>query len=218
MRILAVDTTAHFGSLALYNDGQILETLLHAPEGFGTILFDRITQLLKQAACEIGDIDLFAGAAGPGSFTGVRLGLTAIKGLAEAAGKPAFGISNLQALAEYGRTPLCATVIDARRGEIYGALYDASGAVIQAEAVLPFLKWLDHLPDGEIGFISPDFGPFLPSLRGTRFENSEVIEQRAIAAAVAFIAMQRLRDGDHGDPAAIDANYVRRSDAELLFK
>ena len=87
MRILSIDTTAHFGSLALLEGENVVEeTLLHAPEGFGQILFDQITRLLNRHNWNIQDIDRFA-AAGPGSFTGVRIGLAAAKGLAEATGK-----------------------------------------------------------------------------------------------------------------------------------
>ena len=68
------------------------------------------------------EIDCFAAASGPGSFTGVRVGLAAVKGLAEALGKPAVGISNLRALSLFGKAALRAVVLDARRGEVYGAV------------------------------------------------------------------------------------------------
>ena len=70
-------------------------------------------------------MDCFAAASGPGSFTGVRVGLAAVKGLAEAAGKRVVAVSNLRALAFFGSAPLRATVIDARRGEVYAALYNS---------------------------------------------------------------------------------------------
>jgi tRNA threonylcarbamoyladenosine biosynthesis protein TsaB len=110
-----------------------------------------------------------------------------------------------------------APVIDARRGEIYGAVYDAALAIVQDERVLPFRDWLGQLPE-DVEFVSTDFGPFRPALSSTRFEGARVTEQRAIAAAVGRIATARYAAGERPDAASIDANYVRRSDAELLFK
>src|SRR5450631_4075055 len=114
------------------------EVLLHSPEGFGQILFDRLAQLLDRNHQKLADIDCFVAASGPGSFTGVRIGLACVKGLAEATGKPVVAVSNLAAMATFGTAPLRATVQDARRGEVYGAVYDASGAVIIPETVSPF--------------------------------------------------------------------------------
>ncbi|HZL55603.1 MAG TPA: tRNA (adenosine(37)-N6)-threonylcarbamoyltransferase complex dimerization subunit type 1 TsaB, partial [Bryobacteraceae bacterium] len=159
------------------------------------------------------DIDLFAGASGPGSFTGVRIGLAAIKGLAEVLGKPAIAVSNLEALAEYGSAALRATVIDARRGEIYGALYDRSGAQIIPETVVAFPKFLELLGDREFEWIATNFDPFRDVVTGAK---TITTAPRALAGAIAKIAMRRLESGAVSDPAAIEANYVRRSDAELL--
>ena len=218
IRTLAIDTTAHFGSIALLEDENVLEeVLLHAPEGFGGILFDRIRTILDRHALPVTAVDCFAAAAGPGSFTGVRLGLTAVKGLAETTGAAVFGISNLQAIGLCGSAPFRAAVIDARRGEVYGAVYDAQLSEVQPERVLAFQDWLAGLPE-DVEFVSTDFVPFRPALAGTRFENAVVTEQRAIAAALGRIAARNFLAGEHPDPAAVDANYVRRSDAELLFK
>jgi tRNA threonylcarbamoyladenosine biosynthesis protein TsaB len=215
MRILALDTTAHFGSIALLEDAEVMEeVLLHSPEGFGPILFDQIGGLLRRHSSKIGDIDLFAAAAGPGSFTGVRIGLTAVKGLAEATGKPVVGVSNLMALAQCGSGPMRAAILDARRGEIYGAVYDRELRVISPEVVMPFQTWVDSLPGGEVEFISTDFSPFRGGLAGTRFENAPVLERRALAGAVGQAALRL----PACDAIAVDANYVRRPDAELLWK
>ena len=218
--ILAVDTTHEFGSLALLRGGMVREeTLLYSPEGFGQILFGRIAEMLARHAVEAGEIECFAAASGPGSFTGVRIGLAAIKGLAEANGKPAVGVSNLAAMAAFGSAARRAVVIDARRGEVYGAVYDASGAVVTPETVMPFPAWLDRLPEGEIEFIAMDFSPFAPAVAGTRWAQAPVTTApRALAGAVGRIAWERWRAGQAADPAAIDANYVRRSDAELFWK
>jgi len=218
--ILAIDTTHEFGSIALFADSELLEeTLLHAEHGFGQVLYGHLSRLLDRHGCQVQDIDCFAAASGPGSFTGVRIGLACVKGLAEAVAKPVVAVSNLQALAAFGTTPLRATVLDARRGEIYGAVYDADLNAIAPEIVMQFPQWLESLPCGPLEFISTDFSPFRAALAGTRFAGAPVIEApRALAGAIARIAASKLRQGLAVDPAQVDANYVRRSDAELLWK
>ncbi len=214
-RILAVDTTAEFGSIALAGE----EILLHAPDGFGGLIFQHIERLLERAGLGVDDLDGFAAAAGPGSFTGVRIGLACVKGLAEATGKPAYAVSNLAALARFGAATRRIPLIDARRGEVYAAVYDEDGRAILPEVVCPFQTLLERLPQPPLEFITQNFAPFETAITGTRFAGSPVITvPRAIASTVAQIATERLAAGDSGDPAGLDANYVRRSDAELLFK
>ena len=208
MLILSLDTTAHFGSVALSEDASVVEeVLLHSPEGFGPVLFGQIDALLRRHRVRVADVGLFAAAAGPGSFTGVRIGLTAVKGLAEACGRPVVGVSNLMALAECGTASLRAALLDARRGEIYGAVYDADLNVVRPEVVVAFRDWVDGLPHGDVEFVSTDLGPF-------RAHITAGVEQRALAAAVGRVALRL----PWLDAAAVDANYVRRSDAELLWK
>jgi tRNA threonylcarbamoyladenosine biosynthesis protein TsaB len=205
---LAVDTTAEFGSIALADEDDATgireEVRVHAPQGFSQVLFGEIEALLKRQGVPLNEIELFAGASGPGSFTGVRVGLAAIKGLAEVLGKPVVAVSNLEALAEFGSTNARATIIDARRGEVYAALYDGAGNQIIPEEVLPMEKFKEKLAGrngSEVEWISqPDSG------------------QIPLAGAIARIAIRKAKHGLARDPAAIEANYVRRSDAELLWK
>ncbi|MBV9155995.1 MAG: tRNA (adenosine(37)-N6)-threonylcarbamoyltransferase complex dimerization subunit type 1 TsaB, partial [Acidobacteriaceae bacterium] len=94
MIILALDTSSEFGSLALRPNGQLVAELsLHSTEGFAHLIFPAIEQILTRAGIRLSEIDCFAAASGPGSFTGVRVGLSAVKGLAEATGKRAIGVS-----------------------------------------------------------------------------------------------------------------------------
>jgi len=218
--ILAVDTTHEFGGIALLRGDELVdEMLLHAPAGFGHILYGQLAQLLQRSETRVEAVDCFASASGPGSFTGVRIGLACVKGLAEAQGRPVAAVSNLEAMAEAGSAALRATVLDARRGEVYGAVYGADGKVVEAETVMKFPEWLQTLPAGDLEFIATDFTPFRAGLAGTRFERMPVVHApRAQAAAVARIAARRLAAGRALDAAAVDANYVRRSDAELLWK
>jgi tRNA threonylcarbamoyladenosine biosynthesis protein TsaB len=224
-RILALDTTAELGSIALYDGARevLSEVALHSPEGFGHILFDRIAMLLERGAVRIEDIDCFASASGPGSFTGVRIGLTAAKGLAEATRKCVAPVSNLKALAACAGGPLRAAVVDARRGEIYGALYGADLETIQPERVMTFPAWIEGLPEGlpegPVEFAGTNIAPFTAALEASRFRGSHLVQVvGTLAGIIARIGHEEFTRGRAVDPAAVDANYVRRSDAELLWK
>lgn len=198
--ILAIDTTSEFGSIALTEGRHIVEELaVHAPEGFGHVLFGQIERLLARHAITVHQIDCFAAASGPGSFTGVRVGLSAVKGLAEATGKRVVAVSNLRALAFFGSAPLRAVVIDARRGEVYAAVYNDRLEVVMPEVVINFDDWLPQIPkDCEL--------------------ISSIATPRVLAAAIGRIAGEDFPQGRSSDPANVDANYVRRSDAELFWK
>jgi tRNA threonylcarbamoyladenosine biosynthesis protein TsaB len=212
VRLLALDTTGEFGSIALLDErGVADEVTLHSPEGFAHILFGQIGELLGRHGLSLGDIDVFASASGPGSFTGVRVGLAAVKGLAEAGGRRVVAVSNLQALAWFGTRAQRATVMDARRGQVYGAVYTAALEPVCAEVVMSFPEWLKTVPEGDLEFITHGF-----PMTGVQ---APVIEApRALAGAIGQIAMKRFERGLAQDPAEVDANYVRRSDAELLWK
>lgn len=214
MNILAFDTTSEFGSLALRSNGQTrAEGLLHSQEGFAHLLFGAINELLGRAGVRLEEIDCFAAASGPGSFTGVRIGLAAVKGLAEAMGKLAIGVSNLRALASFGSLPLRAVVLDARRGQVYAAVYNSELEPVVPEAVLALDTWLDSLKAPEYEFIAET--KLLAQLTGRRFDGMQFLEApRHMAAVVAYCAEK----SPGLDPAVLDANYVRRSDAELFWK
>ncbi len=220
--ILAVDTTGDRGSIALVSEaGVVAETDLGSPGAFADSLFGAIDDLLVRAGIGVKDISAFAAASGPGSFTGVRIGLTAVKGLAEATGRPAIAVSNLQALAQGGSRPLRAVVIDARRGEVYGAVYDQSLEIVREEAVIKLEAWLKSLSDlksaGEFEFITNNLA-LAEMLRAISPEPMVLDAPQALAVSIGQIALDRLRNGLAQDPIEVDANYVRRSDAELLWK
>lgn len=212
MIVLAIDTTAEYGSIALVRDGLVVEEVpMHSPEGFGQILFQHIAQLLERHGVRPDEVDCYASATGPGSFTGVRIALAAAKGLAESAGVKVAGVSNLRAIAFYGEAHRRAVVLDARRGEIYGAVYDDALRLVQDEVVMPFAKWLETLP-ADVEFVSQNVAVFAGMLAGRTTRPAP----RALAGAIGVIACSEV--ASHMDPAALDANYVRRSDAELMWK
>ncbi len=207
--ILAVDTTLEHGSVALARGGETVDEMaISAPTGFAQVLYGCLRDLLERNRVTLADIACFATASGPGSFTGVRVGLACVKGFAEATGKPAVAVSNLEAMARFGRAALRAPVLDARRGDIYCAVYDEAGAVVVPETVAKSATWADSLPPG-VEFIAMDWTGLdaLP-------KSHRVTAPRELAAMIARIAMTR----EWQDPAALDANYVRRSDAELFWK
>ncbi len=190
---LAIDSAADHGSIALADPNNVIEEVpIHAPQGFSHVLFGEIEALMQRQGVALTDIDIFAAAAGPGSFTGVRVGLAAVKGLAEVLGKRVVAVSNLAAVAAFGTTSRRAVIIDARRGEVFAAVYDNAGNQLVSEAVLPLEKFMASLPEG-----------------------CEIVEPpRELAGMIARMALKT----EGLDPAAIEANYVRRSDAELLWK
>lgn len=220
MTILAVDTTSEFGSLAIRANGQVVaEVALHSPEGFAHLIFQAIQKVLSDAGVTLDQIDCFAAASGPGSFTGVRVGLSAVKGLAEAMGKPAIGVSNLRAMGSFGNLAYRAVVLDARRSEVFAAVYDSNLEVVVPEAVLKLSAWLDNLCLPSYEFIWMNGAPFRSALEGTRFAEMPFVEApRNLAAAVAYCAEIDGQNNKWLDPALLDANYVRRSDAELSWK
>jgi tRNA threonylcarbamoyladenosine biosynthesis protein TsaB len=218
--ILALDTTSEFGSLAVRANGEtVAEVALHSPEGFAHVIFQAIEKLLAEAGKSLDQIDCFAAASGPGSFTGVRIGLSAVKGLAEAMRKPAVGVSNLRAMSSFGNLAHRAVVLDARRGEVFAAIYNAQSEIVVPEAVLKFSSWLETLGLPSYEFIWMSGAPFRSALEGTRFAETPSVEvPRNLASAVARCAEIDGPSGKWLDPAALDANYVRRSDAELFWK
>ena len=218
--ILALDTTSEFGSLALRQNGRtVAEIERRSTDGFAHLIFGMIQKLLEKARVTVEEIDCFAAASGPGSFTGVRVGLSAMKGVAEAMGKPVAGISNLRALGSFGNLPLRAVVLDARRSEVYAGVYDSNLESVVPEAVLRFTDWLETLRSPSYEFIWLEGERFEPLLAGTRFAAMPKSEaSRNLASAIARCAEIDGTNGKWLDPAALDANYVRRSDAELFWK
>lgn len=214
--ILSIDTTSEFGSLALTEAERTIEEFaIHSPDGFGHVLYEHLEQLLGRHAMNVNHLECFVAASGPGSFTGVRVGLAAVKGLAEATGKKVIAVSNLRAIASFGSAPLRATVLDARRGEVYAAVYNHKLEIIMPEVVVPYNVWPKTLPSHGFEIISPDFSALRNLIDGSV---PTVTAPRALAGAIARIAWTEFRHGRACDPAEIDANYVRRSDAELFWK
>jgi len=217
--ILALDTTSNVASVAVRAHGRLAaKATIHSSSGFGHLIFSAIEECLSDARVDLKAVDCFAAGSGPGSFTGLRIGLAAVKGLAEATQRPAIGISNLRALSSCARqaASLRAVFLDARRGEVYGAVYNPGLQIVMPEMVLRFEAWLAKLDAGvEYEFISSAPLP----VEETRFAGMPfTLAPQTLAAAVAVCAERDGRAGAWQESADLDANYVRRSDAELFWR
>ncbi|MBR5218970.1 MAG: tRNA (adenosine(37)-N6)-threonylcarbamoyltransferase complex dimerization subunit type 1 TsaB [Clostridia bacterium] len=126
MNILAIDTSALTATAAILSDDTLLGEISTTTKlTHSQTIMPMIDELLKKVSLDISDIDLFACSQGPGSFTGLRIGIGTIKGLAYGLGKPVVGVSTLEALAHnisYTDFTI-APIMDARRGQVYNALY-----------------------------------------------------------------------------------------------
>lgn len=222
MKILAVDTATKTCSTAIVCDDAVLaETVLDRGETHTRVLMKIIHDMLLDAGIRMTDIDGFAVTIGPGSFTGLRIGLATVKGLAFAAGKPIAGISTLDALAApFGDATghVCA-MIDARRGEVYTALYRCGSSRL--------------IPDGPAWAASPDqaianiSGPALFVGDGVLVYKDRIIAELGEnarfaepghhvirASAVGKLGMELIIAGETVDAFTLVPVYLRRSEAE----
>jgi tRNA threonylcarbamoyladenosine biosynthesis protein TsaB len=224
MKILAVDTATASGSIALLEDTRLMaEWTLHSAQTHNRRLLKHIDLFLKDLGWTLDQLDGFAVTIGPGSFTGLRIGVTTIKTLAWALGKPFVGISSLDALAApfgYASYPVCA-LIDARKGEIYHAFYHPDGKG-HIRLLAPFQV------DSPERIVEKIQGPTLfcgdgwPLCRKL-FESK--LGDRAVPASGSYhsiraghlgeLARKRLQEQSGEDPMTCVPLYVRASEAEI---
>lgn len=222
-----MDTASPSGSIAVLRDDKLIGAIsTTSDETYSSRLFRQLEFLLGELKLSVKAFDLFAVNAGPGSFTGLRVGLTAVKGWAETYGKAAVGISGLEAVAAQCRADLLVPVLDARRGEVYFGLYDReAGALVRrgedrVASPEELLAALDEcMASAARVIVSPDFallGQIESELRQRGVPNERV--SPVLAPVIGRLAHQRALKGNTVDALALDANYVRRSDAELHWK
>ena len=178
MNLLAIDTSGPVAGCAVMKDGRIVHTVAMS-QGLthSETIMPAVDQALSASGLTCADVDCFAAVAGPGSFTGVRIGVCAVKGLAHAVGKPCARVHALEALAMnfYGFGGLCCPILDARRGQVYCAAYDMAGGMpeptLPPEA-LPLEEFLSRLPeDRRLAFVGdgvPAYGDAVASRLGSR--------------------------------------------------
>jgi tRNA threonylcarbamoyladenosine biosynthesis protein TsaB len=225
MYLLGIDTSGKFGGVTLAEgDEHTYHELESSPIAGGTFsaqLVPTVAALLGKRQLGIRDLGGFAVASGPGSFTGLRVGLGAVKGLAEAGGKPVTTISLLEALASLAETEgIVAAALDAGRNEIYLGLYFAHPAAnrttlidesLRSQAEL--LEELEKHPEATL-ITSDDAIAKLAS--ATRIKTELV--KRPDSELIGRLGLRKLLAGDTVSVEDLDANYIRRSDAEIFHK
>ena len=228
---MAIDTSDPRGSVAVWRDGAMLGSVAHeTSEDYSLWLLPAVERVLVGAAVRMTDVDVYSVASGPGSFTGVRVGLTTVKALAEVYGKAIVAVSRLEAIAgqALGTAPLVAAFANASRGQVFGAVYRRNGAGLERLgdemdlAPGKFVAAAAELAGAEgISWVSTDPDCVLGDEPWQeRAGQKEVIERVSpfLAQAIAQVAVVRLAEGRTTDALGLDANYVRRPDAEMLWK
>ena len=233
--VLAIDTTSEHGSLALSRGTRLLECHeVQARQAFSKVVFQEIRALLERHRVGLAEVDLFAAAAGPGSFTGVRVGLTAAKGLAAVEGKPVAPVSNLAATAALAPPGprLLIPLLDARRDELFAGVYErtepvkpdgplrslADEMVARPEALEEWLAGLKLLRN-DAAFCGPDVERLFALFSGGQgavAHFARLVTGRTLAGVVARLAYAAYCNGQALTAEAADANYVRRADAEIF--
>jgi tRNA threonylcarbamoyladenosine biosynthesis protein TsaB len=223
LRILAADTTTSSGSVAILEDRRLVgEITGESGTTHSARLLGAVDHLLRTEGLAITDIGAFAVAAGPGSFTGIRIGLSTVKALAFASGKPVVPVSSLRALAlKLARTgvPLACPVLDAKKGEVYAALFEnAADRLVELipQGAYDPNDFFSRLPVGRaiafIGAGSAVYGDRIPS--GVRATATFSARTPFIAHEVGLLAFEGLEEGKGVPAAGVEPIYFRRSQAE----
>lgn len=193
-------------------------------ETYSSRMFRQLEFLLAELGLARNAFELFAVNAGPGSFTGLRVGLTAAKGWAEVYGKPVVAVSGLQAVAEQSSAAgLLVPLLDARRGEVYFGLYErGTDRLVRCEddrvgSPDEFLGMVAGAKNAVV--VSPGFAGYgdLESRLRERGIPCETVSS-VLAPVIGRLAYRAAQRGDVANALTLDANYVRRSDAELHWK
>lgn len=225
MLVLALDTTTRRGSVALARDADLLDLELGDPAlTHGQRLPGDIIRLLDRQRVSLGEIDLFAVAAGPGSFTGLRIGIAAMQGLALANGRGILGVSALDALqASVPEAGVPAAVshvgawMDALRGEVFAALYSGRTVIDEPTVNAPAAtlgRWEPMLAGTRAAFIGDGALAYAEVIRAAVPAAVIIQSVPPLAPAIARLAAERAGH-QITPPHAIRPIYVRRPDAEL---
>lgn len=222
MLILGVDTSGRDGSVALARGGaesfEVLELVPLVGGSYSSQLVPAVAAMLERQGLNKSALEAFAVASGPGSFTGLRVGLSAVKGLAEVLGGPIASVSVLEALAERSREDGRTIVaMDAARKEVFAGDYEVVGGRARSigEALMTQLDFSQHLENSpNTQLITPD--PGIAEL--ARFHLKVLQADRPQADEYARIGLLKIMAGETVSTEVLDANYIRRSDAEIFSK
>ena len=222
--ILSLDTTTRGGSTAIARDTQLLALVRgDATRSHSERLPGEIAAALSEAGLLRADIDLLAVATGPGAFTGLRIGLAAMQGLAMTLCRPVIGISALDALADEvpaGTATLVAPWMDAQRGEVFAMLLDAtSGRTLESPRAAPpavvLAAWRAHLDGHTAVFIGDAAERDAALVAEAGAGQWSTRRPPPLAPALARLARIRAARGEAGLPHQLTPIYVRRPDVEI---
>lgn len=221
--LLAVDTATEICGVALAVDEQVkAELILNNGVTHTQSVMAAIETVLTMSGTEIDAIDAYAVTRGPGGFTGLRIGISTVKGLSLATGKPMVGVSSLEVLAHQSpaNAELICTVMDARRNELYWTLYHRQGAEIKPVGVeqVGLAEDLAEKIDRPCYFIGNAVAQYQSKIESrlttpAQWANSELNGIRPYV--LAQLAQHRLRKGEIDDVHSFTPVYLRKSDAEL---
>jgi tRNA threonylcarbamoyladenosine biosynthesis protein TsaB len=227
MKVLGIDTSTSCGSVGLIDDDSLIaEYLLNIPVTHSERLLGAIELILREARCALEDLDGWAISLGPGSFTGLRIGVSTVKGLAFATGKPVAGVPTLDALAcLISPTPyLICPILDARKGEVYTAIYryekgDSLKKISPYQAIRP--EELVRKIEEKTILVGDGVKTYGDYLRNTlpllaTFPPSPLNVLRG--SAVAKLGLELLRKGEYLDLSTFTPIYARPSEAEIKWK
>jgi tRNA threonylcarbamoyladenosine biosynthesis protein TsaB len=222
--LLAVDTATEIGGVALLIDGQVKsELILSQGVTHSRSIMAAIDAVLDINHMDIDGIDVYAVTRGPGSFTGLRIGIGTVKGLAMAAAKPLVGISSLAVLAHQAPaiSDMVCPIMDARRNEVYWTLYqrDGKGSLnpVMDEQVGPVSTVAESI-EWPCCFIGNGVSPYreeLAQLLGEPMQWGDDTSNGIRPSVLAKLAWQRIVNGDNDDIRAFSPEYLRKSDAEM---
>jgi tRNA threonylcarbamoyladenosine biosynthesis protein TsaB len=228
--LLSVDTCDSRGSVCLLRDGIAEAVSVHdTAEDYSSWLIPAIQRVLAQGEVVLGEVEVYVATAGPGSFTGLRVGLTTVKALAEIYGRGISAVSRLEAIASEGSGgEWIAALVNGSRGEVYSGLYHREGArvVLQGqESVSPVREFVEavrrKVPGEGVCWATPDkelvLGAPWWAKREQAGDRAEVVTA-VLAPRIGQIGYLQARAGKLVDALALDANYIRRSDAERSWK
>lgn len=226
MLILGIETSTNTGSIALASDeGVIAQYSLNIEVTHSERLMPTVDRVLNDTGLAVSQFDGFAVAIGPGSFTGLRIGLATVKGLALATGKPVAAVPTLQALARnipFAAHPVC-PMLDARKNEVYAALYTFDGSVLMQtmpEAVIPLARVGDLIAGKTVftGEASCYYRRELEGILGDRALFAPLSVILPSGASVAEVGLEMIRSGRHADPDSLTPLYIRRPEAEVAWE
>ena len=200
-------------------------------EDYSSWLLPAVNGALDSAKLGMTDVELYAVASGPGSFTGLRVGLTTVKAWSEVYGRPIVAVSRLEALAMQAKSEssYVASVVDAQRQQVFGALYRRVGVKLERvedEVVIApekFVAWVGERAGNErVVWVTPEERGILTRIEdwAVREKNGDAVERvdTTLAAMIGKIGYEMAQEKRLTDALTLDANYVRRSDAEIFWK